>query len=73
MSYQINYTSKILSIEQIPGKAINRRVHAANQFSVKTHTPNLGDFKELLLGLLLMLSALTGSNLIAIFFFRKIF
>ena len=49
------------------------RVHAADQFSVKTHSPNLGAFTELLLAILLMLSALTGASLIAIFSSAKYF
>ncbi len=38
-----------------------------------THLANRGVPMEMFLGILLMLSALTGASLIAIFFFRKIF
>ena len=38
-----------------------------------THLANQGVPMEMFLGILLMLSALTGASLIAIFFFRKIF
>jgi len=37
------------------------------------HLANQGASMEMFLGILLMLSALTGASLIAIFFFRKIF
>ena len=38
-----------------------------------THSANLGASMEMFSGMLLILSALTGASLIAIFFFRKIF
>jgi uncharacterized membrane protein YdjX (TVP38/TMEM64 family) len=38
-----------------------------------TQTANKGASMEMFLGILLMLSALTGASLIAIFFFRKMF